>query len=75
MCNMSRSKEGQFSSKSLSKLDVGCIKGGETNFLSTDGQCRAINPCTGQALVFDHKIRHEGALLEIGIKFAIRTGR
>lgn len=48
-------------------------KGGGTNFLSVCGKCRPYNPIAGQVLVFDHSIRHEGATLEKGVKYAIRT--
>jgi hypothetical protein len=48
-------------------------KGGGTNFLSGLGDIKRYNPSTGQALVFDHDIRHEGELLEDGVKYAIRT--
>jgi len=48
-------------------------KGGSTNFLSTTGKVRSYNPIAGQALIFDHSIDHEGAMLEMGVKYAIRT--
>jgi prolyl 4-hydroxylase len=50
-------------------------KGGETNFMSSRDQSvvSAVAPRTGLALAFDHDITHEGALLEEGIKYCIRT--
>ena len=33
----------------------------------------AVTPAAGSALVFDHRLRHEGCLLEAGVKYAIRT--
>lgn len=41
--------------------------------MSTRGHFQPYNPSTGEALLFDHDIRHEGALLEEGVKYAIRT--
>ena len=49
-------------------------KGGGTNFVSmASGGPYRYRPSTGQALVFDHDIRHEGSLLEAGVKYAIHT--
>ena len=50
-------------------------KGGETNFMSSRDQSvvSAVAPRTGLALAFDHDITHEGALLEAGVKYCIRT--
>ena len=57
--------------------------GGETNFLDPrnrdfkggldDDDRVSVHPTTGSALVFDHDVFHEGALLEEGVKYAIRT--
>jgi len=51
------------------------IAGGDTNFLSDEGQHqkRTVNPTTGQGLLFDHTLRHESTELEAGVKYAIRT--
>ena len=61
------------------------IDGGETNFLSRrpeylkrvdadcDGSCVSVHPTTGSALFFDHQMYHEGALLNKGVKYAVRT--
>ena len=51
------------------------IAGGDTNFLSDEGQHqkRTVNPTTGQGLLFDHTLRHESTELETGVKYAIRT--
>jgi len=43
--------------------------GGETIFASGE----IIRPETGTALVFHHPLRHEGALLEAGVKYVLRT--
>ena len=50
-------------------------KGGETNFLNEHDESRvtAVTPDTGVALIFEHELWHEGALLKQGTKFAIRT--
>ena len=50
-------------------------KGGETNFMSPRDQSvvSPVTPHTGLALAFDHEIMHEGALLEAGVKYCIRT--
>ncbi|KAL7534827.1 hypothetical protein ACHAXR_006101 [Thalassiosira sp. AJA248-18] len=48
-------------------------KGGGTNFVSVGGNICPYNPIMGQALVFDHGIRHEGAPVKTGVKYAIRT--
>lgn len=48
-------------------------EGGETNFISETGE-EIHNPCLqGQALIFEHPMRHESALLKAGVKYAIRT--
>ena len=51
------------------------LSGGETNFLNPRNEEEAVNvrPKTGLALVFDHPLLHEGALLLQGVKYAIRT--
>lgn len=50
-------------------------RGGETNFLNPrdEGDAVSVHPTTGLALVFDHNLYHEGALLWQGCKYAIRT--
>lgn len=50
-------------------------RGGATNFLSPrdETQRTSVEPRTGLGLVFDHQIYHEGAPLEAGVKYAIRT--
>ena len=50
-------------------------KGGETNFLNPRDQFEAVSvwPRAGLALVFDHDLQHEGAMLQRGVKYAIRT--
>ena len=50
-------------------------KGGDTNFMSRRDQSQVspVAPQTGAALLFDHNIMHEGAMLESGVKYAIRT--
>merc|ERR1719263_1456363 len=49
-------------------------KGGDTNFLSYDhSHFSPVAPITGLALIFDHNILHEGATLERGVKYCIRT--
>jgi len=48
--------------------------GGETNFLSySHDEETPVRPRTGLALLFDHELHHEGALLKSGVKYAIRT--
>ena len=53
-------------------------RGREPNFLPTGSggsepkRC-SVRPQIGLALVFDHKLWHEGATLLEGVKFAIRT--
>lgn len=57
--------------------------GGETNFPHPpaasfakpidDGGHVSVQPTTGAALLFDHEMYHEGALLREGVKYAIRT--
>lgn len=44
-------------------------EGGETIFASGE----TIRPQTGSALIFHHPLRHEGALLETGVKYVLRT--
>ena len=50
-------------------------KGGETNFLNPRDQDEAVSvwPRAGLALVFDNDLLHEGAMLQRGVKYAIRT--
>jgi len=49
--------------------------GGATNFLNPhdEEQASAVIPRPGLALVFDHPLLHEGAVLRVGFKYAIRT--
>ena len=47
-------------------------KGGSTNFLGA-GPAACVSPTTGMALIFDHDLLHEGATLECGQKYCIRT--
>lgn len=49
-------------------------RGGDTVFLSCDGSSdTAIAPTAGLCLLFDHDLLHEGALLQSGQKYCIRT--
>lgn len=50
-------------------------KGGDTNFMNPRDQMEIspVAPRTGAALIFDHNLTHEGALLESGVKYCIRT--
>lgn len=53
-------------------------RGGATNFLPTGSGSKkpkacSVQPHAGLALVFDHKLWHEGAMLVEGVKYAIRT--
>ncbi|KAL7544497.1 hypothetical protein ACHAWF_007876, partial [Thalassiosira exigua] len=48
-------------------------RGGRTNFISVRGDVSSYCPRAGEALVFDHGVRHEGERLESGVKYAIRT--
>ena len=47
-------------------------KGGSTNFYG-DGTATKVSPTAGMALIFDHDLLHEGATLEAGHKYCIRT--
>ena len=50
--------------------------GGETNFLRSQSDQMervSVQPETGSALIFDHAMTHEGALLKEGVKYAVRT--
>jgi predicted 2-oxoglutarate/Fe(II)-dependent dioxygenase YbiX len=50
------------------------FSGGETNFYSFDGVLRVrVRPERGAALVFVHKQLHEGAAVEQGRKYVLRT--
>ena len=51
------------------------LQGGDTNFLNPrdESQMSSVAPRTGMALVFDHDLTHEGALLKRGVKYCIRT--
>lgn len=50
-------------------------RGGETNFLNprNEDDVASVIPAPGLALVFDHRLLHEGARLHAGTKYAIRT--
>ena len=48
-------------------LNDGCV-GGETTFLE-----HQIAPKTGKALVFYHKLLHEGSEVKEGVKYVLRT--
>ncbi len=48
-------------------------RGGDTRFLPPYGGGVAVAPAAGSALIFDHRLRHEGCMLEAGLKYAIRT--
>jgi len=50
-------------------------RGGNTNFMNARDQSEVspVDPKTGWALCFDHGLMHEGALLEAGVKYCIRT--
>ena len=48
--------------------------GGETNFYRAGGVLEfAVQPSPGKALVFDHRRLHEGAAVQRGIKYVLRT--
>ena len=50
--------------------------GGGTKFIdsSRNTEGNYVKPATGQALVFDHELQHEGVTVEKGaVKYAIRT--
>ncbi len=49
--------------------------GGETNFLDRcdESKCVPIKPVTGMVLIFEHRIYHEGSVVQTGRKYAIRT--
>jgi predicted 2-oxoglutarate/Fe(II)-dependent dioxygenase YbiX len=51
------------------------FKGGETTFLSPDDPSYRMPyvPKTGSVLVFEHRILHEGSLLEEGRKYTVRS--
>jgi hypothetical protein len=54
-------------------LNEGCV-GGETAFYHADDRPKAvIQPVQGMALVFDHQQVHEGAMVESGRKYVLRT--
>ena len=40
---------------------------------ATEFEGFAIEPMTGRALVFDHPLRHQGAIVESGVKYVMRT--
>ena len=50
-------------------LDEGCT-GGLTNFLDFD---LAVTPRRGTALVFQHQLLHEGAVVTAGVKYVLRS--
>jgi len=49
--------------------------GGETNFLNPrdEDEVVRVRPQSGMALIFDHRLLHEGARLTTGVKYAVRT--
>jgi hypothetical protein len=48
--------------------------GGTTEFyLADDRPVASVSPATGMALVFDHQLLHEGAIVESGRKYVLRT--
>ena len=53
--------------------DVG--RGGETRFYHDDSSdiSHVVSPAIGKALVFEHEILHEGAAVEEGTKYVLRT--
>jgi prolyl 4-hydroxylase len=50
-------------------LDEGCA-GGETNFLDFD---LSVTPRRGMALLFQHRLLHEGAEVTGGVKYVLRS--
>ncbi len=52
----------------------GQLEGGETCFLDDNKQVQyKVEPCAGLVLVFDHLMRHEGASVQGGRKYCIRS--
>lgn len=51
------------------------IVGGQTNFLDKcdETKCVPVKPVTGMVLIFEHRIFHEGSVVQKGRKYAIRT--
>lgn len=51
------------------------VRGGNTNFLNArnETEIASVAPREGVALCFEHDLLHEGALLEAGVKYCIRT--
>ncbi|RKH69144.1 2OG-Fe(II) oxygenase [Corallococcus llansteffanensis] len=47
-----------------------CPHGGATNFLNLG---RSVTPSAGTALLFNHHLFHEGAVVTAGLKYALRT--
>lgn len=47
------------------------VTGGETRFIEPIE--RTITPRRGSALVFQHKLRHEGCVVQKGHKYAMRS--
>lgn len=55
-------------------LNSGATRGGETKFLNPWCEREtSVVPREGLGLLFDHDLHHEGARLERGIKYALRT--
>lgn len=55
-------------------LSQGHISGGSTRFIGQDASSGvSCLPKAGRALVFQHNILHEGAVVEDGVKYTIRT--
>lgn len=49
------------------------LRGGETILYNEDGEPESIIPKAGRILIFDHDIYHEGARVENGTKYCIRS--
>jgi predicted 2-oxoglutarate/Fe(II)-dependent dioxygenase YbiX len=47
-----------------------CEGGGHTGFLDLE---RSVEPQVGRALIFNHHLLHEGAVVTAGVKYALRT--
>lgn len=56
----------------------GDFEGGETRFLLVDGgesspRVEEVEPRAGRVLVFQHRVRHQGAPVTAGVKYVMRT--
>lgn len=49
------------------------FQGGATEFSALKGEDRKIIPITGSALIFPHKMLHQGGELKTGIKYVLRN--